>query len=214
MICSLIKRLYKDSSIFNFNVINRNRWISAQANNVLSGSKVLDAGAGSCPYSSYFSHCKYYAQDSSKLRYEQLSGDGYGKLDYVCDITAIPVDDGSFDVILCSEVLEHLPYPINAINEFHRILKHGGLLILTAPLGSGIHQEPYHFYGGYTPYWYQRILPDAGFSNISIEENSGSARACAQEALRFIIYPEKVYEIEDCNHWWDVSDEDEIPDCQ
>jgi len=53
-------------------------------------------------------------------------------------------------------------------------------------LGSGIHQEPYHFYGGYTPFWYQKFLTEAGFESIEVEANDGSLRACAQESMRFI----------------------------
>jgi len=182
----MLSQLLKSSAIFNFNVINRDRWIAQQAAMLPAGSRVLDAGAGSCPYRHLFSHCEYKAQDFTSLQGEQLSGGGYGRIDYVCDIADIPVDDGTFDVILCTEVLEHLPEPIKAIYEFARILKPGGKIIITAPLGSGIHQEPYHFYGGYTPFWYQKFLTEAGFESIEVEANDGSLRACAQESMRFI----------------------------
>lgn len=178
--------LMKTTAIFNFNVVNRDQWVSQQARQIPAGSKVLDAGAGSCPYRGFFSHCEYRSQDFVSLGGEQLSGGQYGEIDYVCDILSIPVNDASFDVILCSEVLEHLPDPVKALYEFSRILKPGGKIILTAPLGSGIHQEPYHFYGGYTPFWYEKYLGEAGFETIVIEENAGSIRACAQESIRFI----------------------------
>jgi SAM-dependent methyltransferase len=90
-------------------------------------------------------------------------------------------------VVLCTEVLEHVPEPIKVVREISRILAPGGKLILTAPQGSGIHQEPYHFYGGYTPYWYEHYLADAGFESIKVESNAGSFRAFSQEALRFVI---------------------------
>ena len=181
-----IKFFFVKSSVFNFNVINRDRWISSQAIELPAGSRVLDAGAGSCPYRDLFSHCEYKAQDFTSLSDEQLSGGRYGQIDYVCDIASIPVPDASFDAILCSEVLEHLPEPIKVIREFARILKPGGKIIITAPLGSGIHQEPYHFYGGYTPFWYEKFLGEAGFETVSVEANAGSLRACGQESMRFI----------------------------
>lgn len=186
-IINFIKTYIKRSKIYNFNVINRDTWIAKQAKLIPSGSRVLDAGAGSCPYRNFFTHCEYKTQDFSNLSGNQLSGGEYGRIDYICDILSIPVDGKSFDVILCSEVLEHLSDPVGAIKEFSRILRPGGRLILTAPLGSGIHQEPYHYYGGYTPYWYKKFLEEAGFRNISIEENSGSIRACSQESIRFIV---------------------------
>lgn len=181
-----LKFFLKHSKIFNFNEVNRNIWIAEQAQLIPEGSKILDAGAGSCPYRDFFSHCEYKTQDFVSLSDEQLSGGQYGQIDYVCDIISIPVPDASFDVILCSEVLEHLPEPIKVISEFARILKSGGKIIITAPLGSGIHQQPYHFYGGYTPFWYEKFLAEAGFENILIEGNEGSVRGCAQESLRFV----------------------------
>ena len=45
-----------------------------------------------------------------------------------------PVPDGSFDIVILSEVLEHLRIsPMTALREIHRILKPGGYLILTTP---------------------------------------------------------------------------------
>ena len=104
----------------------------------------------------------------------------------MCDILAILVPDASFDVILCSEVLEHLPEPIKVLGEFSRILRPGGKVIITAPLGAGIHQEPYHYYGGYTPFWYEKFLTEAGFGSVVVAPNEGTLRACAQESMRFV----------------------------
>ena len=179
MVLNIVKRLYF------FNQYERDRWVQAQANTIPAGKRVLDVGAGSCPYRSAFSHCDYRTHDFGKLEENQLRGRvGYGAVDYVGDICSIPVEDASFDVILCTEVLEHVPEPIRAVQEFSRILRPGGYLILTAPLGSGLHQEPYHFYGGYTPFWYQRFLDAAGFESIKIEQNRGFFSHYGQEAVR------------------------------
>src|SRR5674476_1266665 len=63
----------------------------------------------------------------------QTKGWDTTRIDLVSDITAIPAPDASFDAILCSEVLEHVPEPTHALDEFTRLLKPGGVLILTAP---------------------------------------------------------------------------------
>jgi SAM-dependent methyltransferase len=181
----LVDRL-KASRVFNHNLVNRDAWIRRQAEALPAGSRVLDVGAGSCPYRPLFAHCEYRSQDFAQLAGEQLRDGGYGRIDYVSDVTAIPVETGSFDAILCAEVLEHVPDPLAAIREFARILKPGGKLILTAPLGSGVHQEPYHFYGGYTEFWYQRFLPGAGFREVSVQSNDGSFMFFAQESMRFV----------------------------
>lgn len=180
------KRLLAGSDLFAFNLRNRDRWIAAQAAAVPAGSRVIDVGAGSAPYRASFAHCDYKTQDFAQLDSHQIRHGGYGAIDYVSDATSIPVADGSFDVVLCSEVMEHHPEPIALVRELGRILAPGGRLILTAPLGSGIHQEPYHFYGGYTPYWYEKFLGDAGFEDIRVEANEGSLRHFAQESIRFL----------------------------
>lgn len=176
----------KYQKIFKFNQYERDRWVSEQARRLPSGCRILDVGAGSCPYRSYFRHCIYKTHDFTELSKEQLIGNsGYGQIDYISDIVSIPVANASFDAILCTEVLEHVPDPIRALKEFARILKPGGKLLLTAPLGSGIHQEPYHYYGGYTPYWYRKFLAENDFNMISIEPNSGFFKHFGQESIRF-----------------------------
>jgi len=181
-----LKSRLKNNPLFVFNLINRDRWVATQAASLPAGAKVLDMGAGSCPYRPLFAHCRYETQDFAGVRAEQLRHGSYGVIDYCCDIASVPVADGEFDAILCTEVLEHVREPINAVQEMARILKPGGRLMLTAPLGSGIHQEPFHYYGGYTPYWYQDILGGAGFSQIRVEANAGSFRFYGQESLRFV----------------------------
>lgn len=182
----VLRRALGRSPLFAFNLVNRDRWVADQAVRLPAGSRVLDVGAGSCPYRLLFAHCEYRAQDFTALEGEQLRHGGYGQIDYVCDATAIPVADGSFDAILCTEMLEHVPDPVAVISECARLLRPGGRLILTAPLGSGIHQEPHHYYGGFTPYWYQRFLAQAGLQDIQVEANDGAFKFFSQESLRFL----------------------------
>lgn len=179
-------RLRMLSKFLAFNQYERDFWVATQAMAIPAGSRVLDIGAGSCPYRNFFAHCEYKTQDSVQLTSNQLIGQkGYGEIDFRSDILSIPVVDGSFDVILCTEVLEHVEEPIKALHEFARILRSGGRLLLTAPLGSGLHQEPFHFYGGYTPHWYRKFLKEAGFNHIIIEPNGGFFRHYGQESQRF-----------------------------
>ena len=181
----MLERL-KRSRLLAFNLVNRDAWVAEQARLLPPGTKVLDVGAGSCAYRGLFSHCEYKTQDFQQLHGNQLRDGGYGEIDYVCDAAQIPVPDGSFGAIVCTEVLEHVPEPVKVIAEFSRILKSGGRIILSAPLASGIHQEPHHYYGGYTPYWYGKFLPEQGFSNITIVANAGFFKFFSQESLRFL----------------------------
>ena len=158
--------------VFAYNRIRRDSWVTEQAKKISPGSKVIDIGAGGCPHKEKFNHCEYFTQDFVHLSDSQIQNqEGYGKIDFVSDILDIPVPDGSYDVILCSEVIEHIPDPISAIKEMSRILKPGGVLLITAPLQSGLHQEPYHYYGGYTKYWYKKFLTENHFIDLHIEPN-------------------------------------------
>jgi ubiquinone/menaquinone biosynthesis C-methylase UbiE len=165
-----------------FNQINRDKFIFEFSKKISNGMTVLDVGAGSAPYRDLFTHCHYITQDAMPLKPEQLRDGGYSQLDIISDINKINLDNSSVDVIICTEVLEHVPYPINAIKEMIRILKPNGTLLLTAPLGSGLHQQPYHFYGGYTPFWYKLFLKD--FSEIEIIPNGNYYNSIGQEILR------------------------------
>ena len=118
-------KLFKPlEKIFAYNRMRRDRWLTEQANKIPKGSKVLDIGAGGCPHREKFNHCKYFTQDFTQLSDLQIQNqEGYGRIDFVSDILEIPVPDKSYDAILCTEVIEHIPDPISAIQEMSRILK-------------------------------------------------------------------------------------------
>src|SRR5205807_5517070 len=105
-------------------------------------------------------------------------------IDIVSDITAIPEADGSFDAILCTEVLEHLPEPVLALRELARLLKVGGTLILTAPFCSLTHFAPYHYATGFNRYFYIHHLGPLGFEIIEMTENGNFFEFLAQEVRR------------------------------
>ena len=169
------------------NKSTREKWIIKTLQSIPNGESILDAGAGELKYRPFCSHLKYKSQDFGQY---DGKGDGIGiqtkvwdnsKLDIVSDIASIPVEDGSFDNVLCTEVVEHIPHPIEAIREFSRILKHGGRLILTAPFCSLTHFAPYHFYSGFNSYFYKKWLPDLGFEIIELTQNGNYFEYIAQE---------------------------------
>jgi SAM-dependent methyltransferase len=161
----------------------RDPWVQAEAAKLKPGSWVLDAGAGACKYRPYFSHCRYETQDFCQYNGPLVR---YGNgITYVCDITAIPLPDGCLDAILCTEVFEHVTDPIAVVKEFSRLLKPGGKLWLTSPLLSYLHMEPYHFYGGFTHYWYEHWLPKHGITVDSVVPVGGPGRTAVVQMCAF-----------------------------
>lgn len=174
--------------------LNRDKFVQESAESLPEGSLILDVGAGPTKYRQLFSHCKYQAQDfaqhtgSTEGPLAEYDSWKYGQLDYVCDAIAIPVKDQFFDAILCTEVIEHVKYPDLVLKEIARITKSGGKLFLTAPLASGLHQEPDHYYGGFTPYYYKDRLSELGYKNINVIPNGGFYSFHSQETQRFIAW--------------------------
>lgn len=129
---------------------------------------LLDAGAGSCPYKDFFSHVTYESTDFK----ETTDKPSKKKHDFICSLDSIPKQDNSYDVVVNTQVLEHVEFPQKVINEFYRILKPGGKLFLTAPQGWGIHEEPYHFFN-FTKFGLESLFKNAGFKIIFIKPRGG-----------------------------------------
>lgn len=149
----------------------RDRWVREHASGLSPGARVLDAGAGASKYRPFFKHCRYETQDFCQYEGELVKY--LEPIDHVCDISRIPMVDKSLDALLCTEVIEHVVDPVVVLREFARLLKPGGKLLLTAPLLSHLHMEPYHYFGGFTHYWYRHWLPAAGFEVESITPVGG-----------------------------------------
>lgn len=107
---------------------------------------VLDVGAGFMPYKKFINKkaSSYWSTDFAKTH------DG---ITYVGDAQSLSktVKGKRFDTIFCTEVLEHLPDPFQAVAEFHKTLNDGGTIILSVPFVMPLHNEPYDFYR-YTKY--------------------------------------------------------------
>lgn len=164
-------------------VLARDQWVAARAAELPKGSRVLDAGAGSSKYRPFFAHCHYRTQDFCQYQGERVKY--LEPIDFVCDITQIPLPDQSLEAILCTEVLEHVVDPMRVVEEFARLLGPGGRLFITAPLLSHLHMEPYHYYGGFTHYWYRHWLPLKGFKIDSVQPIGGPGFASSTFNLAF-----------------------------
>ena len=109
---------------------------------------VLDVGCGQSPYK--------FLLDGTQTKYFGIDIVDADKFDYDnSDITPfngedIPFEEGKFDGVICTEVLEHVQNYQKLINEMHRVMKTGATGIITIPWSARYHYIPWDFFR-YTP---------------------------------------------------------------
>lgn len=115
---------------------NLRKWMAAELRNSAREAAILEVGCGDASFTrnlgTYSS--RVTAIDLSASQIERNSR-AHPEIKFVQhDVArALPFADAAFDVIWCSEVLEHLFDPGFAIREMHRVLARGGRLLVTVP---------------------------------------------------------------------------------
>jgi predicted SAM-dependent methyltransferase len=146
--------------------------------------KVLDVGAGEGGRYKGLFPCKEY------ITMDIDAGKG---VDIVGRAEGIPLKDNEIDSIVCTQVLEHLNLPFEAVKEFYRVLKIGGHILLTAPQTNELHEEPNDFFR-YTKFGLIDMFERAGFKTISYEQRGGFFTTRAQMLIRYLIDRLELYQ--------------------
>ena len=122
--------------------------------------KTLDLGGGDGPYRRYF-------PNSTRVDIEQTTG-----VDVVADAHNLAMfDEGEFECVLLTEVLEHLHTPEKAIQEMYRVLRPGGKIILTTRFVFPLHNIPGDYFR-FTRYGLLHLLRN--FKEVHVEEEIGT----------------------------------------
>ena len=145
--------------------INR-RWAARVA--PLARGELLDVGCGTKPYESIFRpHVSRYIglEHSSTLH-------GRDKVDVWGEAAALPFPDATFDTVVAFQVLEHCEDPATVLQEMHRVLRPGGIVIVTTPVLWGVHEAPRDFYR-FTRYGLEHLFGLAGFDGVVVSPVCG-----------------------------------------
>lgn len=151
--------------------VTLDRFIRAHA----STGRTLDIGAQTGPYAECFPH---------RVALDIRPRPG---IQIVSDAKAMGVADAAFDVVLCTEVLEHIPEPQRAIDEMFRVLKPGGTLLLTTRFLFPIHDAP-HDYFRFTKYGLRYLLRSFEIQELQEETTSVGTLAVLLQRLGMQTY--------------------------
>ena len=131
---------------------------------------LLDLGCGSQPYRQYLKKvARYVGLDYPSTR-ECLSTKV--KAEVLGDARTLPFADRSFDGVLCSQVLEHVDRPETVVREMSRILKPGGVGLISVPFFYNLHMEP-HDYFRFSPYGIKKLLERNGLAVRQLRGQGG-----------------------------------------
>ncbi len=107
-------------------------------------------------------------------------------VDVFGDGNALPFAEGSFDTVLCTEVLEHVPEPGQLVRQMARVLKPGGRLLCTVPFSQPLHELPNDYYR-FTPSALEIISEAAGLQVESITPRGNFATTMGASLSQFLL---------------------------
>ncbi len=137
---------------------------------------VLDIGCGYMPYKPLLLKPPSRAERYIGL---DLKDNVYQKPDLEWDGRIIPLEEGSVDCALATEVFEHCPDPEQVMQQACRVLKPSGLLFFTVPFLWPLHAVPHDEYR-FTPFALERHLRNAGFAQVVLKALGGWDASLAQ----------------------------------
>ena len=146
-------------------------WLEEQAAIGKGGYRVLDVGCGPKPYYPFF------ADRASE--YVGVDIVAQPAADLVGPVEALPVEDGSFDLVLCTQVLEHCDDPARAVAELRRVTAPGGR-VLASTHGVQVYHPSPQDYWRWTHAGLRKLFEDgADWTSVHVSPATGTASTLA-----------------------------------
>ena len=144
--------------------------------------RLIDLGCGAKPYQALFAP---FVDSHYGVDFAATAGLHYGeatKADLLVNGSETGLPAGSYDTILCTQVLEHVFETKAFVAECHRLLAKGGKGIFTVPFLWQTHAEPNDFFR-FTRFGLERLFTEAGFKVLELRPVGGSYSALIQTAI-------------------------------
>ncbi len=132
---NLIKRvfLYLDSkTVTRYSLEKKLRYLFPR----IEGGRVLDIGSKDSPYKDVIQFDEFVRLDMSPESHP----------DICCDVHNIKAEDQSFEAVIATELLEHCYDPQRVVSEIYRVLKDGGVCLLSTRFMYRYHPDPKDYY--------------------------------------------------------------------
>lgn len=136
-----------------------------------SNPVALDVGSDLSPYAGLLAE---YGWKVETLDIESAPG-----VDHVGTVEQTGIADDAFEIVLCTQVIEHCLDPWAALRELHRIVKSGGYLIWTVPQVWFYHPHPVDNWR-FTPEGVTRLSESSGFEIEQLHVQGGPVAALLQ----------------------------------
>ena len=156
------------------------RWLEAEAARAaadLGSYRVLDVGCGFRPYEPYFAP---HATEYVGVDVDNPAAD----LQVVAE--SLPVPDGSFDVVLCTQVLEHSTDPAKAVRELRRVVAPGGR-VLASTHGTAVYHPAPNDLWRWTHTGLERLFAENGeWASVAVRPGAGTAACLAGLSATYV----------------------------
>ncbi len=146
--------------------------------------KTLDLGCGNKPYRELF---KFPVTEYIGCDIIQSSGN---LVDVICPATELKFEDGVFDTVFSTQVIEHVDDHRKMLAETNRVLKLNGKAIFTIPFSWELHEEPYDFFR-FSKYGIEYLFKKYGFEIVQMQSNGGKWAAIFQLFLNTLFSARK-----------------------
>jgi len=145
--------------------------------------RLLDIGCGEKPYLDIFSpHTDSYTGIDIPQSLHKKDA-----VDIFANAHQLPFKKDSFDTVLCLEILEHVKQPLDVLKEIYRVLKPGGILVLSAPQNYWLHNDPKDFYRFTQQGLIELVEGQAGFTIRYVHSLGGTREFLIDFVCKYIL---------------------------